>query len=98
MTRVGGSNPNSGMDIQLRGIASLSGTRTPLIVIDGIPGGSLDLLQPDDIESFNILKDGSCSTIYGTRGNSGVILITTKKVALAHLSSIIHLMHSMRFK
>ena len=79
MTRVGGSNPNSGMDIQLRGIASLSGTRTPLIVIDGIPGGSLDLLQPDDIESFNILKDGSAAVIYGTRGNSGVILITTKK-------------------
>src|SRR5690554_745860 len=79
MTRVGGSNPNSGMDIQLRGIASLSGTRTPLIVIDGIPGGSLDLLQPDDIESFNILKDGSAAAIYGTRGNSGVILITTKK-------------------
>ncbi len=79
MTRVNGSNPNSGMDIQLRGIASLSGTRSPLIVIDGIPGGSLDLLQPDDIESFNILKDGSAAAIYGTRGNAGVILITTKK-------------------
>ena len=79
MTRVNGSNPNSGMDIQLRGIASLSGTRSPLVVIDGIPGGSLDLLQPDDIESFNILKDGSAAAIYGTRGNAGVILITTKK-------------------
>lgn len=79
MTRVNASNPNSGMDIQLRGIASLTGARNPLIVIDGIPGGNLDLLQPDDIESFNILKDGSAAAIYGTRGNSGVILITTKK-------------------
>lgn len=79
MTRTQGSNPNSGVDIQLRGVTSLTGTRTPLIVIDGIPGGSLDLLQQDDIESFNVLKDGSAAAIYGTRGNAGVILITTKK-------------------
>lgn len=79
MTRIDGSDPNSGMNIQLRGVSSLSGTRTPLIVIDGIPGGNLDLLQQDDIESISVLKDGSASAIYGTRGNSGVILITTKK-------------------
>lgn len=79
MTRMNGSDPNSGMDIQLRGVSSISGSKTPLIVIDGIPGGSLDLLQPDDIESFSVLKDGSAAAIYGTRGNSGVILITTKK-------------------
>ncbi|MDR0430812.1 MAG: TonB-dependent receptor [Tannerellaceae bacterium] len=79
MTRVDGSDPNAGMNIQLRGVSSLSGTRTPLIVIDGIPGGNLDLLQQDDIESVSVLKDGSASAIYGTRGNSGVILITTKK-------------------
>lgn len=79
MTRVNGANPNSSMDIQLRGVGSLRGDTSPLIVIDGIPGGNLDLLQPDDIESFNILKDGSAAAIYGTRGNAGVILITTKK-------------------
>lgn len=79
MTRTQGSNPNASMDIQLRGITSLTGTRTPLVVIDGIPGGNLDLLQQDDIESFNVLKDGSAAAIYGTRGNAGVILITTKK-------------------
>ncbi len=79
MTRTKGSNPNEGMDIQLRGASSISGTRTPLIVIDGIAGGNLDLLQQDDIESFSVLKDGSAAAIYGTRGNSGVILITTKK-------------------
>ena len=63
----------------MRGVTSLTGTRTPLIVIDGIPGGNLDLLQQDDIESFDVLKDGSAAAIYGTRGNAGVILITTKK-------------------
>jgi TonB-linked SusC/RagA family outer membrane protein len=79
ITRTQGNNPNSGAEIQLRGVTSLTGTRTPLIVIDGIPGGNLDLLQQDDIESFDVLKDGSAAAIYGTRGNAGVILITTKK-------------------
>jgi len=73
------SNPNTGVAIQLRGVTSISGTASPLIVIDGIPGGNLDLLQQDDIESFTVLKDGSAAAIYGTRANAGVILITTKK-------------------
>ena len=81
MTRTQGGNPNSNVDIQLRGVTSLTGTRNPLIVIDGVPGGNLDLLQQDDIESFNVLKDGSAAAIYGTRANAGVILITTKKGA-----------------
>ena len=79
VTRTQGNNPNSSAAIQLRGIVSISGDRSPLIVIDGIPGGNLDLLQQDDIESFDVLKDGSAAAIYGTRGNAGVILITTKK-------------------
>ncbi|MGK6350109.1 SusC/RagA family TonB-linked outer membrane protein [Parapedobacter sp. DT-150] len=79
ITRTQGNNPNSSAAIQLRGVTSLTGSRAPLIVIDGIPGGSLDLLQQDDIESFDVLKDGSAAAIYGTRGNAGVILITTKK-------------------
>ncbi|MFD1145475.1 TonB-dependent receptor [Larkinella insperata] len=79
VTRTQGNNPNSGASIQLRGITSVNGDRSPLIVIDGIPGGNLDLLQQDDIESFDVLKDGSAAAIYGTRGNAGVILITTKK-------------------
>lgn len=73
------SNPNSGVGIQLRGVTSISGTASPLIIIDGIPGGNLDLLQQDDIESFSVLKDGSGAAIYGTRANAGVILVTTKK-------------------
>lgn len=79
VTRTQGNNPNSSPAIQLRGIVSVSGSLAPLIVIDGIPGGNLDLLQQDDIESFDVLKDGSAAAIYGTRGNAGVILITTKK-------------------
>lgn len=79
ITRTEGSNPNSSASIQLRGVTSLTGSIQPLIVIDGIPGGSLDMIQPDDIESFNVLKDGSAAAIYGSRANAGVILITTKK-------------------
>ncbi|WP_276480962.1 SusC/RagA family TonB-linked outer membrane protein [Paraflavitalea pollutisoli] len=79
ITRTGGTNPNSGVNIQIRGINSLSAGTSPLIVIDGIPGGNLDLLQQDDIESIDVLKDGSAAAIYGTRGNGGVILINTKK-------------------
>jgi TonB-linked SusC/RagA family outer membrane protein len=79
ITRTASSNPNSGVSIQLRAATSLTGSNSPLIVIDGIPGGNLDLLQQDDIASFDILKDGSAAAIYGTRANGGVILITTKK-------------------
>lgn len=75
------NNPTSddGLAIQLRGVTSISGGTGPLIVIDGIPGGNLNLIQPNDIESIDVLKDGSAAAIYGTRGNNGVILITTKK-------------------
>ncbi len=79
ITRPGGNNPNSSASIQLRGVTSITGSNNPLIVIDGIPGGNLDLLQQNDIESFDVLKDGAAAAIYGTRGTNGVILITTKK-------------------
>ncbi|WP_164113037.1 MULTISPECIES: SusC/RagA family TonB-linked outer membrane protein [Sphingobacterium] len=79
ITRTQGSNPNSGSSIQLRGMASMKGGNSPLIVIDGIPGGNLDLVKQGDIESIDVLKDGSAAAIYGTRGNGGVILITTKR-------------------
>ena len=79
LTRASGSNPNSPVSVQLRGAVSLSGSSSPLFVIDGIPDGNPDLLQQDDIESVDVLKDGSGAAIYGTRGNAGVIIITTKK-------------------
>ena len=71
-------DPMAGVDILLRGTNTLNGNNVPLIIIDGIPG-SLDMLAPEDIESIDILKDGSSAAIYGTRATNGVILITTKK-------------------
>ena len=79
LTRTGGSNPNSGVSVQLRGAVTVTGSSSPLFVIDGIPGGNPDLLQQDDIESVDVLKDGSGAAIYGTSANAGVIIITTKK-------------------
>ncbi|WP_432709806.1 SusC/RagA family TonB-linked outer membrane protein, partial [Pedobacter sp.] len=79
LTRASGSNPNSGVDVQLRGAISITGSSSPLFVIDGIPGGNPDLLQQDDIASIDVLKDGSGAAIYGTSANAGVIIITTKK-------------------
>lgn len=78
ITRTSGSNPNSSPSIQLRGVASIKGSNSPLVVIDGVPGGNLDLLQQSDIESISVLKDGSAAAIYGSRANGGVILVTTK--------------------
>jgi len=74
-----GGNPNEGYNIRLRGLSTIGANSQPLIVIDGIIGGSLDNVDPNDIESINVLKDGSGAAIYGTRGSSGVILVTTKK-------------------
>jgi TonB-linked SusC/RagA family outer membrane protein len=74
-----GTNPNSGVGVQLRGAVSVTGSTSPLYVIDGIPGGNLDLLQQDDIESIDVLKDGSGAAIYGSTANAGVIIVTTKK-------------------
>jgi iron complex outermembrane receptor protein len=74
-----GGNPNGSYDIRLRGMSTIGANLAPLVVIDGVIGGSLDNVDPNDIESINVLKDGSGSAIYGTRGSSGVILVTTKK-------------------
>lgn len=71
-------NPAGNTMIQLRGLGTLSGDPNPLVLIDGIPGG-LNTVAPEDIESIDVLKDGSAAAIYGTRGSNGVILITTKK-------------------
>lgn len=73
------SDPNSSPSIQVRGVSSRSAGLGPLIVIDGVPGGSLDNVNENDIESIDVLKDGAASAIYGTRGSNGVIVITTKK-------------------
>jgi TonB-linked SusC/RagA family outer membrane protein len=79
ITNAYGSDPRQGASIQIRGIGTMRSTTSPLIVIDDVPGGDLSLLRPEDIESFNVLKDASAAAIYGTRGSNGVIIISTKK-------------------
>lgn len=74
-----GANPNGGFSIRLRGLSTIGASTEPLVVIDGVLGGDLNSIEPQDIASIDVLKDGSAAAIYGTRGASGVILITTKK-------------------
>ncbi|HEX8017155.1 MAG TPA: SusC/RagA family TonB-linked outer membrane protein, partial [Flavobacterium sp.] len=85
---VGGGAPGAKADIRIRGGSSLSASNEPLIVIDGlpmsnaVPNGSTSILStidPNDIESFTVLKDASAAAIYGSRAANGVIVITTKK-------------------
>ena len=80
--------PGAGSSIRVRGISSLTGNNSPLIVIDGVPqdfsgisgaADPLSLINPNDIQSFDILKDASAAAIYGNRASNGVILITTKQ-------------------
>jgi TonB-linked SusC/RagA family outer membrane protein len=74
-----GGDPNGGFDIRLRGMSTIGANLGPLVIIDGVIGGDLANVDPNDIESINVLKDGSAAAIYGTRGSSGVILVQTKK-------------------
>ncbi len=84
----GGGRPGGSARIRIRGGSSLNASNDPLIVIDGVPvdnnaidgaANPLSLINPADIESFNILKDASATAIYGARAANGVIIITTKK-------------------
>ena len=84
----GGGTPGGGATIRIRGGSSLNASNDPLIVIDGVPmdnngikglANPLSMVNPQDIESFNVLKDASATAIYGSRGSNGVIIITTKK-------------------
>jgi TonB-dependent starch-binding outer membrane protein SusC len=70
--------PGQGLNINIRGLGTL-GNNDPLIVIDGIVGGDINLLNPNDIESVSVLKDAGTAAIYGSRAANGVLLITTKK-------------------
>lgn len=84
----GGGTPGGGATIRIRGGSSLNASNDPLIVIDGVAmdnngvkglANPLSMVNPQDIESFNVLKDASATAIYGSRGSNGVIIITTKK-------------------
>ena len=76
----GSGQPGTASGIRIRGFGSISGNRSPLYVIDGIPfSGNINSINKSDIESYTVLKDASATAIYGSRGANGVVLITTKK-------------------
>ncbi|MDR2232986.1 MAG: TonB-dependent receptor [Tannerella sp.] len=76
---TGSGDVNAETSIRLRGVSTLQDDKGPFIVIDGVPGGSLNTVAPQDIESVSVLKDASAAAIYGSRSAGGVILITTKR-------------------
>ncbi|WP_198315778.1 TonB-dependent receptor [Chitinophaga tropicalis] len=75
--------PGQGMDLRIRGAASIGGSNKPLVVIDGIPmlgvNDAINNVNPDEIETFSLLKDASATALYGSRGANGVVIITTKR-------------------
>lgn len=73
-------NPGGDTRIQIRGISSMSGQSSPLIIVDGMPyDGSLNTIAPTDIESMTVLKDAAAASLYGSRAANGVVVVTTKK-------------------
>ena len=81
LTVANTSDPNGAASISLRGASSLRAGEAmePYYVIDGVPGASLSLIAPDDIESIDVLRDASATAIYGSKAANGVIIVTTKK-------------------
>jgi len=74
-----GANPSKEFQFRLRGLSTTGPNSSPLVVVDGVIGVSLSTVDPNDIASIDVLKDASAAAIYGTRGASGVIIITTKR-------------------
>ncbi|MCK9640295.1 MAG: TonB-dependent receptor [Prolixibacteraceae bacterium] len=77
-----GGVPGQSMKIRVRGTGSINSSNAPLYVVDGYPlsdGGTINSINPSDIESIDILKDAAAAAIYGSRGGNGVVLVTTKK-------------------
>jgi TonB-linked SusC/RagA family outer membrane protein len=80
------ASPNANISIRIRGVNSITAVSDPLVIIDGMQGGSLSDVHPNDIESLEVLKDASATAIYGARGAGGVILVATKKGSDKNLS------------
>lgn len=102
--------PGEAPNVTVRGIGSVSGGSSPLYVVDGIPSEKYPNLNPNDIESMEVLKDASAAAIYGSRANAGVVLITTKsgqqgktkievsgRYGFAYLASDIEMANSMEY-
>jgi TonB-linked SusC/RagA family outer membrane protein len=85
VTTSGGGQPGDGASIRIRGYASINASQSPLYVVDGVPfDGSVNSINPADIESMTVLKDASAGALYGARGANGVIIITTKRGKAGH--------------
>lgn len=81
----GSGSPGSGANIQIRGRGSLSASASPLIVLDGAPyDGNINSIDPSDVASMTVLKDATSTSLYGSRGSNGVIVITTKNKTLSN--------------
>lgn len=80
------TEPGAALKIRIRGDNSINGNNDPLLVIDGVIGGDFESLNPNDIESMQILKDASATSIYGSQGANGVIIVTTKQGTSGKLS------------
>ena len=79
VTNPDGGDPNASYEILLRGTNTLSAGQGPLIIIDGVVGADIRTINFQEVESIDVLKDGSAAAIYGTRGTNGVLIITTKR-------------------
>ena len=73
------AQPGSEMRIRIRGGNSLNGSNEPLVVVDGVIGADLNQINPNDVESVDVLKDASATAIYGARGANGVVIVSTKR-------------------
>ena len=83
--RISGLDVNDG-ELRIRGNRSINGKNDPLVIIDGVQGGSLGDINPEDVEAVDVLKDASSTAIYGSQGANGVIIVTTKKAEKGKMS------------
>lgn len=86
VTNPDGGDPNASFELLLRGTGTLVAGQGPLIIIDGVADADIRSINFQEVESIDVLKDGSAAAIYGTRGSNGVIIITTKRARTGHTS------------
>lgn len=86
VTNPDGGDPNAKFELLLRGTGTLSAGQGPLLIIDGVADADIRSINFQEVESIDVLKDGSAAAIYGTRGSNGVIIITTKRARAGHTS------------
>lgn len=89
LSNKAGSGGSSTQEIIIRGNSSINASNEPLYIIDGVPSGSMNAINPDDIESISVLKDASAISLYGARATNGVILITTKQGSFNEQRSVV---------